>query len=49
MRLSINIFKKKNNNNNNNNGKIHLRKHETSQTFTFTTFEEFEDFIAPSQ
>ena len=32
-----------------NNGKIYLRKHETSQTFTFTTFEEFEDFIAPSQ
>ena len=32
-----------------NNGKIYLRKHETSQTFTFTTFEEFKDFIAPSQ
>ena len=32
-----------------NNGKIYLRKHETSQTFTFTTFEEFEDLIAPSQ
>ena len=32
-----------------NNGKIYIRKHETSQTFTFTTFEEFEDFIAPSQ
>lgn len=32
-----------------NNGKIYLRKLETSQTFTFTTFEEFEDFIAPSQ
>ena len=24
-----------------NNGKIYLHKHETSQTFTFTTFEEF--------
>ena len=32
-----------------NNGKIYLRKHETSQTLTFTTFQEFEDFIAPSQ
>ena len=32
-----------------NNGKIYLRKHETSQTFTFTIFEEFEDFINPSQ
>ena len=32
-----------------NNGKIYIRKHETSQTFTFTKFEEFEDFIAPSQ
>ena len=32
-----------------NNDKIYLRKHETSQTFTFTTFEEFKVFIAPSQ
>ena len=32
-----------------NNCKIYLCKHETSQTFTFTTFEESEDFIAPSQ
>ena len=32
-----------------NNGKIYLCKHETSQTLTFTTFQEFEDFIAPSQ
>ena len=32
-----------------NNCKIYLHKHETLQTFTFTTFAEFEDFIAPSQ
>ena len=32
-----------------NNGKIYLRKHETSQTFTVATFEEFEDFIAASR
>ena len=32
-----------------NNGKIYLSKHETSQPLTVATFEEFEDFIAPSQ
>ena len=31
-----------------NNGKIYLRKHETSQTFTFTTFDEFDEFTTPS-